>query len=70
MPTRFDIEYARPLCRRRRMERHGQHGVHFTCYTEMRYAGNGNQWWCPACLDEVPGELVAARSVAARALLA
>jgi hypothetical protein len=36
----------------------------------MRYAGHGNQWWCPACLDEVPGELVAARSVAARALLA
>jgi hypothetical protein len=51
------------------MERQGQHGLHFTCYTEMRYEGDANQWWCPACLDEVPGELAAARSVAARALL-
>jgi hypothetical protein len=63
MPSRFDIEYARPLCFRRRMERHGQHGCHFTCYTAMRYEPDPNQWWCPGCLNETAGELVAARSL-------
>ena len=32
----------------------------------MRYERTDNQWWCPACLTEAPGELVAARAFAAR----
>jgi hypothetical protein len=52
------------------MERTGQHGWHFTCYTAMLYERAANQWWCPACLTEAPGELVAARMRAVRASLA
>ena len=64
------MQYARPLCHRRRMERTGQHGWHFTCYTTMRYEHAVNQWWCPVCLTQAPGELIAARVRAVRASLA
>jgi hypothetical protein len=67
MPNRFEMQYARPLCHRRRMERTGQHGLHFTCYTTMRYERTANQWWCPACFTDAPGELVAARVGAVQA---
>jgi hypothetical protein len=70
MPNRFDMQCARPLCRRRRMERKGQHGLHFTCYTARRYERTDSQWWCPVCLTEAAGELVAGRVRAVRAGLA
>ena len=70
MPTHFATQYARPLCHRRRIERTGQHGLHFTCYTTMRYERAVNQWWCPVCLTQAPGELIAARVRAVRASLA
>jgi hypothetical protein len=70
MPTRFEMQYARPLCDQHRMERMGQHGWHHTSYTTMRYERAANQWWCPVCLTEAPGELVAARVRAVQASLA
>ena len=44
MPTRFEMQYARPLCHQGRMERMGQHGWHYTWYTTMRYERAANQW--------------------------
>jgi hypothetical protein len=52
------------------MERMGQHGWHYTSHTTMRYERAANQWWCPVCLTEAPGALVAARVRAVRASLA
>ena len=48
-PSLLDIIQAVPHCRRRRMVRNGQHGIHFTCAEAMRYLAASNEWWCEAC---------------------
>lgn len=64
MPSAGTLELARPRCWRRVIERHGQHGVHLTCYAPMRYHAASNTWECPACGGLAPGPTVAARSSA------
>jgi hypothetical protein len=74
MPSRQDMQFAQPLCRRRRVIRDGQHGLHVTCWQPMVYVdwGGGNQWWCDSCQLHTDGHEVAAaqRAVAAMVVAA
>jgi predicted RNA-binding Zn-ribbon protein involved in translation (DUF1610 family) len=58
MPALIDIIEATPYCDARRMIRRGQHGVHFTCHSPMRYRSFGNLWRCSACGAETPATLL------------
>lgn len=62
MPTLEDMDYARPLCRRRRIITQGQHGVHVTCLQPMTYTIGENLWWCTACSAPTEGYEVAAQA--------
>ncbi len=46
MPTRTIILAATPRCGTRRMDRDGQHGVHYTCDALLRWDHDGLQWCC------------------------
>jgi hypothetical protein len=61
MPNEHTLQYATPLCFAPRMERNGQHGVHYTCYRPLRYQAPQNLWQCVDCGSSVEGALVAAR---------
>ena len=58
-PSMLDMIEAVPRCRRRRMERNGQHGVHFTCLETMEYIATLNAWLCPVGHKETGGEVAA-----------
>jgi hypothetical protein len=64
MPSAQTLQYAVPLCFRRRMVRRGQHGWHFTCYRPLHYDAPTNLWCCLACGSLVSGEHIVARTVA------
>jgi hypothetical protein len=61
MPSAQTLQYAIPLCFALRMERDGQHGLHFTCYRPLHYDALENRWRCAACGSSISGYLIAAR---------
>jgi hypothetical protein len=69
MPSKHDMRFAVPLCRRRRLIKDGQHGVHVTCYRPLLYCGWDNTWWCEDCQVHTDGETIAAEQRAVGALL-
>jgi hypothetical protein len=63
MPSLEDMQVARPLCRRTRLIRNGQHGRHVTCWQPLVYLDwdGGNLWWCESCQQHTDGGTVASQ---------
>lgn len=65
MPTRQDMQLARPLCRRQLPMRDGQRPEHLmrvTCWQPLEYWGWDNVWWCKNCQVGTDGYAVAAQA--------
>lgn len=61
MPNAQTLQYAIPLCFAPRMQRNGQHGVHYVCYSPLRYEAPGNVWHCTDCASSISGHEIVAR---------
>lgn len=63
MPSKEDLQFAVPLCQRRRIIKNGQHGLHLTCWEPLVHRGWKPDWWCGECGVEVSyGTVLAQRA--------
>lgn len=65
MPTRADLELARPLCHNGIWTKIAGkiHGQTISCYTPLRYFHETNLWRCPCCNHAIPGAVIAGRTI-------